>query len=274
MRSTLRWLLSVGLTVALLMVPMGLALAHGGVDDGDEPEEEPAPAASAPAAPAAPGTPPEPEATAAPAEAATPASPAPSAAPMAEHTGDTADPAPATPPTPTGTPADSAPAPAAPTQLALRLEPDGADQARAVAVLTDPSGQPLQNATITFLRKTTFGEVSLGTVRTNGAGLAAADLPVSPGQEVKVTAAFKGSRSWRATEAGASLSVPAVAATSRPPGLYTQRPNPWFLAILLVVVGGVWLTYAAVFYLLFGLSRARMAPHRVPVPSEIPATSD
>lgn len=294
MRSTLRWFLSVGLVLGLLVIPVGLALAHGGIDDGDEPaaEPQPTPAISTPAPPApdnsaateappaaeaspavevaAPpfaDTTPVPEATAPVAEVAAPTT----AAPMAEHAGASAPETPANTPATTA-PESAAPAPA-PTQLALRLERNGANQARAVAVLTEPGGQPLQSAAITFMRKSTFGQVSLATVRTNRAGMAAADLPISPGQDVNVTATFRGSKSWGPSEAGANLSVPAVA-VSRSAGLYTQRPNPWFLAILLVVVGGVWLTYALVFFLLFRLSRARMPAHRFPVPADIPATSD
>ncbi|BDG61119.1 hypothetical protein [Caldinitratiruptor microaerophilus] len=146
-------------------------------------------------------------------------------------------------------------------QLTLTLSRDAKGTGVAEARLTDAMGMPVQGAKVRFVRKTTFGELDLGPATTDGAGVARMALPVAPGQEVAVTAQFAGGAGLAAASAGATLSIPAEPVPARPGGLTTRYPNPWFVAILATVVGGVWFTYGWVFWTLGRIRRlGRVVP--------------
>lgn len=142
-----------------------------------------------------------------------------------------------------------------PTAMTLSLEESGQEEARALATLTDQAGQPVRGAKIAFYRQTTFGRLKLGTVSTDGKGTASFSLPVYPGQQVEVTAVFTGAQKLERAEAAADLSLPPAPASPRS-RMLTQRPDPRFASILLLVVGGVWTAYLYVFTLLARIKRA------------------
>ncbi|KKM11296.1 hypothetical protein SY88_09520 [Clostridiales bacterium PH28_bin88] len=145
--------------------------------------------------------------------------------------------------------------PRASTNLTLSIEKNGEESARALATLTDQDGQPVPGAKLTFFRKTTFGRLKLGTVSTDGMGIGSTSVPVYAGQEVEVTAAFAGNKELAPVEAVASLSLPPAPAPPRS-RMLTQRPDPRFVFVLLLVIGGVWTAYAYVFLLLARIKRA------------------
>lgn len=140
-------------------------------------------------------------------------------------------------------------------QLTLTLSRDARGTGVAEARLTDATGMPVRGAKVRFVRKTTFGELDLGPATTDAAGVARMPLPVTPGQEVAVTARFAGGAGLAAVTAGATLSIPAEPVPARPGGLTTRYPNSWFVAILGAVVGGVWFTYGWVFWTLGRIRR-------------------
>ena len=130
---------------------------------------------------------------------------------------------------------------AAPTQLTLTLTQSGGT-AVAKAVLRDATGRPLRKGEVTFLRKTTFGQVTLATDTTGFDGDVSTNFAVYPGQSVQVTAQYGGGPGLGASQAKAQFILP-PAPILRTLGIYSQVPNPWYIAILVVVLGGIWSAY-------------------------------
>lgn len=135
---------------------------------------------------------------------------------------------------------------------------NGMQTAQATAVLTGPTGRPIQKANVVFRRKTTFGQVTLDTVATDFEGAASTTMPAYPGQRIEVTAEYSGGPGLAPAQAAGTLSLP-EGPVPRHLGIYSQVANPWYLAALLLVVGGVWSTYGYAFHLVRRIKRAGAA---------------
>ncbi|MCL5047159.1 MAG: hypothetical protein M1598_10370 [Actinobacteria bacterium] len=128
----------------------------------------------------------------------------------------------------------------------------------ATATLTDTGGKPIPGMMVTLVRRTAFGQLDLGSLKTDKNGTVKAEVPAAPGQEISVTTRFTGNKMWKSAEAAGQVSIPPKPADIRPGGLTTPYPNPWFVALLGIVVGGIWSTYAWVFYTLGRIRRASL----------------
>lgn len=95
-------------------------------------------------------------------------------------------------------------------------------------------------------------------MNTSTAGLAVATVPVTDGQRVEVTALFPGNKTFAQSEGSTFLELtPAPeAGRRRPGGVTTPYPNPLYVLLLGLIVGGVWATYGAVGYTLIRIKRA------------------
>lgn len=133
------------------------------------------------------------------------------------------------------------------TTLALSVVPSGERTGTIEARLTGAAGEGLSGKAVNFSRATSFGTLDLGEVTTDSAGVARLDIPLAPGQEIKVSARFAGTAELAGAESTAAFSVPPAPVVDRR-GLTTRYPNPWFVALLALVVGGVWFTYGFVFW--------------------------
>ena len=164
----------------------------------------------------------------------------------------------------TTAPAVKSPAPpepaAAPMDTVLQVAMVKTDDqtVTATATLTDTGGKPIPGMMVTLVRRTAFGQLDLGSLKTDKNGTVKADVPAAPGQEISVTTRFTGNKMWKSAEAAGQVSVPPKPTDIRPGGLTTPYPNPWFVALLGIVVGGVWSTYAWVFYTLGRIRRASL----------------
>ena len=137
--------------------------------------------------------------------------------------------------------------PAVATQLQVSLAASGKNTAKATATLTDATGKVRPNAPVTFIRQTTFGQLTLDTVNTDFEGQAQVTLPTYPGQKILVTAQFPGMPGLAPSQAQATMSLPEVPQPVHL-GFYSQLPNPWFVLVLVIVIGGVWFTYGIAFH--------------------------
>lgn len=147
--------------------------------------------------------------------------------------------------------------PVAETRLALELKDPTGEGIAARAVVTDSMGMALMNAPVWFYRKTSFGRLRLGPVMTNQEGVATVVVPAKPGQKIEVSAIFAGSATLARSESSTSVDLPpSPEAGRRPPGgLTTPYPNPLHVLLIVVIVGGVWVTYGTVVYTLFRIKR-------------------
>lgn len=135
----------------------------------------------------------------------------------------------------------------------------------AEAVATDSMGRAVKDLPLLFYRRTTFGRLRLGPVKTDQAGVASVTVTATPGQKVEVTAVFPGDNTFARSEGSASLDLPpAPEPVKRPPGgLITPYPNPIHVLLLTLIVGGVWLTYGTIAYTLIRIKRAGRASETV-----------
>ncbi|MGE5673836.1 MAG: hypothetical protein ACM3XM_08105 [Mycobacterium leprae] len=148
--------------------------------------------------------------------------------------------------------------PAVATQLTetLTLVPKQANTAQAEATLKDASGRPLTGKEVDFTRKTTFGVLDLGTAKTSFDGTAEMPLPAYAGQTIQVTAKFAGDTGLAAATSDVATLTLQPDPIPRTLGIYSELPNPWYVAALVVVVGGVWVIFALVAALIAKLKRA------------------
>lgn len=146
--------------------------------------------------------------------------------------------------------------PATPTTLTVSIKRTEERAATATALLADLTGKPAAGEEISFARRTAFGWADLGRVRTGRDGTATVPFFAYDGQEITVTAKFAGDPKWKAAEAQSSLSLPEVPKPLPTGNLFSMYPNPKFVLGLVILVGGVWVTYGWVFFKLTRLRRA------------------
>ncbi len=134
---------------------------------------------------------------------------------------------------------------------------------RAEARVLDAAGEPVPGTSVGFKVRTTFGWLSLGTFKTDGQGVAWAELPgTAPPWGVRVEA---GDEPQVATELQAGGRPPGprvrpgrevLRALSPQPGVISPYLLPEQVAVLGILLGGIWATYGYVGWRLWRM-RAR-----------------
>ena len=137
------------------------------------------------------------------------------------------------------------------TQLSLTtVSEEGHHQIQATLL---SAGKPVENATISFGVKRTFGTLVLGEDKTLDDGTAAVNFPVDlPGNargEIEVVAQVKAPQQFASVQTAATFSG-AKYFTARseplPRALWAPHAPPALVIPIVVLVGGVWVTYAFV----------------------------
>ncbi len=163
------------------------------------------------------------------------------------------------------------------TKLALTQATTIHGEAVLHAALTEYDGYPVSNATIAFSRATSFGTLDLGTVKTDQAGIATLVLGDAPLEAREVRAIFTGKEHWEASQTTLSLTRLLASAQGDinprgvglsldapflPPEGSLITPNPPLgpSMLFVLIVGGVWMTYAYVAYQALGIWRRRVKP--------------
>ncbi len=115
------------------------------------------------------------------------------------------------------------------------------------------TNQGIRGMTLVFSMKTVFGWLNLGNRTTDDSGKAALDFqPVEPGT-FTVRVAFDGNGTYAPTNRTSALTIlPTAPANS--PGL---PPETIIVSIILLVVGGVWVTYGFVAWQVAGIRSDR-----------------
>ncbi len=143
------------------------------------------------------------------------------------------------------------------------------------ASLTEYTGYPVIGAKVTFARKTMFGDLDLGTAKTDNAGHASLFTSEIP-NGTEVVASFQGDKNLNPSQAKIAMDVPAIASAApdsvrtnlirlsvdepllQPEGsLITPNPPLVPTTLFILVVLGVWMMYGYVAYQLVAIRRRR-----------------
>lgn len=153
---------------------------------------------------------------------------------------------------------------AEPARLLLRAEtaPDGT--IRASAVVTDQRGAPVADAAVTFKVRTTFGWLIVAETMTDGRGRAqatlstpaAGELSAEAGDETVVRATvLMGERAPASPRLRPGRDV--LATLSPQPGFISPYLVPLQIALVGLILAGVWSTYGYVVWLLMRIRQDR-----------------
>ena len=151
---------------------------------------------------------------------------------------------------------------AEPAQVTLKVQMGSDGVFRATAQVVDAKGAPASEVPVVFRVRTTFGWLSVGKGATDASGRTQVRLPatVRPGE---ITAEAGDDGQVRATVrfGEGKLAEPAVrpgrdvlSSLSPQPGFISPYPVPLQVALLGVILGGIWTTYG---YMIWLLSRIR-----------------
>lgn len=139
---------------------------------------------------------------------------------------------------------------AAPARLSLDLSPGAGGVVTARVSLQSESGEPIADTPLVLYRQTVMGgNLALAEATTDSRGEAIFQLAAMKGQTLALEAVYAGSDQWRPASAQGKVKLPGSAVL--PPvvsGLTSPTPPPAFVAVLVVVIGGVWATYSYVVY--------------------------
>lgn len=157
---------------------------------------------------------------------------------------------------------------AEPAALSLTVQVQDDGTVLVTGTVTDSKGNPLSGVPVTFQVKTTFGWLPVDEVNTRRDGEVTVVLPQVPRSGEIAAEAGDGEKTVHAAK-WIDAPPPPVPATrpgpdvlsrlSLQPGFISPYPVPLEVAILALVLGGVWVTYA---YLVSLLVRIRRAPVR------------
>lgn len=138
------------------------------------------------------------------------------------------------------------------TSLALVLSPADEQSAIAQVTLVDARGDPISGVPVTFTLHTSVGgELELGSPITTEDGTAVLNISTTPGQALQVSAAFEGGSGYGFSEYSAEITMPGEPVTNPIGPLSSPTPPPVLALILLIVLGGIWITYGSVVYQVF-----------------------
>lgn len=154
---------------------------------------------------------------------------------------------------------------AEPAKVTVKVEP-GADGAfRVTAVVVDARGAPVVDARVAFKVRTTFGWLAIAETPTDATGRTQVNLPttVRPGE---VTAEVGDEGQVRATillgqgkpgEPAVRPGRDVLTELSPQPGFISPYLVPMQVALLGLILGGIWTTYGYVAWLLWQIRGAR-----------------
>ncbi len=138
------------------------------------------------------------------------------------------------------------------TSLGLQLSSSNDESALARVMLADSRGSPISGVPVTFTLHTSVGgELILGTSLTAGDGSAELIIPATAGQTLRVSASFEGGNGFTSSQYQAEIKMPGEAVANPVGVLSSPTPPPVLAIILLVVLGGIWLTYGSVVFQVF-----------------------
>jgi hypothetical protein len=138
------------------------------------------------------------------------------------------------------------------TSMSLDLSPSNNESALARVMLADSRGSPVSGEPVTFTLHTSVGgELILGTPLTAEDGSAELIIPATAGQTLRVSASFEGGNGFASSQYQAEIKMPGEALTNPVGVLSSPTPPPVLAMILLVVLGGIWLTYGSVVFQVF-----------------------
>lgn len=147
-------------------------------------------------------------------------------------------------------------------RIGLVVDPATDGRLRVTAAVTDTAGKPLAGAAVMFRAKTAFGWLVLGEATTDRAGKA--EVTISPAKYGEVSAET-------GDESPVSAAILIRDGTSPPPDRRPGRdelrdlsPQPGFIspypvpqmAILALILGGIWIVYGYIITLLARIRRA------------------
>ncbi len=154
---------------------------------------------------------------------------------------------------------------AAPARVTLAVEALLGGGAHVTATVTDARGSPMGDVAVTLRAKTTFGWLRVAAGTTDRRGQMHAVLPASSrfaeivaeaGEAETLQAAVRleqGPMSAPGVRPGRA----ALAPLSPQPGFISPYPVPVLVLLLSVILGGIWVTYGRVVFLLVQIRRGR-----------------
>ena len=168
------------------------------------------------------------------------------------------------------------------TKLSIKQSAGAQGETLVTATLQDSDGKPVAGAKIVLTRPTTFGTIEVGSRKTDSRGVAPFTMPTLPGNARDVIAAFAGDSTLGASTdrvtleplalqvdtAGASYNPRDVSLSVDAPVLVTDgslispKPPLGLVAILAVVVGGIWAIFGLVFSQIAGIWKEGRGPTR------------
>jgi hypothetical protein len=156
-----------------------------------------------------------------------------------------------------------APAEAAePARVLLQTEPAADGSVRVTAAVLDARGAPVPETPVTFRVRTTFGWLILAESTTGRNGRARATVPAGNAWEIAVEAGEDGTARAAILLSQRTMSPPRIRpgrdrllGLSPQPGIISPRPVPFQVALLGLILAGVWSTYGYVIWLLLRIHR-------------------
>lgn len=153
---------------------------------------------------------------------------------------------------------------AEPATVTVRVAEQSGGALQVTAVVADAKGAPLAGAPVVIKVRVAFGWLSIARASTDQAGRARVDLPATlRSGEVSAEAGDDGQVRATVRFGEGTLRQPAVrpgrdalSALSPQPGFISPYPVPLQVALLGLILGGIWTTYGYVVWL---LSRIRGA---------------
>lgn len=138
------------------------------------------------------------------------------------------------------------------TSLAIELTQRDDESVLARVVLTDARGNPISEAPVIFIMRTSVGgELEIGAPVTVEDGSAALMIPAVGGQKLEVSALFEGGNGLSFAQNSAEFTMPGVPVVNPVGALSSPTPPPVLALVLFLVLGGIWATYGVVAYQVF-----------------------
>ena len=153
---------------------------------------------------------------------------------------------------------------AEPARVTVQADAGPGGTLRVTAVVLDARGTPVPEARVAVKVRTTFGWLPAEQASTDAAGRAQVDLPatvrpeelsVEAGDEGLVRATLRLSQARRVAPR-VRPGREALSDLSPQPGFISPYPVPMHVALLVVVLGGIWTTYAYMVWLLLRIRRS------------------
>lgn len=152
-----------------------------------------------------------------------------------------------------------------PAKVTVEIQREQDGRFRATAVVVDAAGGPAADVPVVLKARTTFGWLTLADATTDASGRARVLLPRAPrtgeiaaeaGDDGQVRATIRLGEA-RITEPAQRPGREALSALSPQPGLISPYPVPLQVALLGLILGGIWATYGYVAWLLSRIRSAR-----------------